>query len=176
MGKIDIRLLFQKYFETLCNYQTNERSHFDIFLQLVFPVVVSIGLFFIWPNSCSNAGDLISNFISCISIISGFMCGVAVLLFQLRLQMCSQQDPKPLDRELALVDESFHISMWAVFDGLIVVGFLCAAPLLNNVNELVSRFFFCLAISFLINFLQVTCMVLKRISAAYTSFSRGWKM
>ena len=104
------------------------------------------------------------------------MCGVAVLLFQLRLQMCSQQDPKPLDRELALVDESFHISMWAVFDGLIVVGFLCAAPLLNNVNELVSRFFFCLAISFLINFLQVTCMVLKRISAAYTSFSRGWKM
>lgn len=34
MGKIDIRLLFQKYFETLCNYQTNERSHFDIFLQL----------------------------------------------------------------------------------------------------------------------------------------------
>lgn len=45
MGKIDIRLLFQKYFETLRNYQTNERSHFDIFLQLVFPVVVSIGLF-----------------------------------------------------------------------------------------------------------------------------------
>lgn len=176
MGKIDIRLLFQKYFETLCNYQTNERSRFDIFLQLVFPVVVSIGLFFIWPNSCSNTGDLISNLISCISIISGFMCGVAVLLFQLRLQMCSQQDPKPLDCELALVDESFHISMWAVVDGLIVVGFLCAAPLLNNVNEFVSRFFFCLAISFLINFLQVTCMVLKRISAAYTSFSRGWKM
>lgn len=104
------------------------------------------------------------------------MCGVAVLLFQLRLQMCSQQDPKPLDRELALVDESFHISMWAVVDGLIIVGLLCAAPPINNVNELVSRFIFCVAISLLINFLLVTCMVLKRISAAYTSFSRGWKM
>lgn len=45
MGKIDILLLFQKYFETLCNYQTNERSHFDIFLQLVVPVLVSIVLF-----------------------------------------------------------------------------------------------------------------------------------
>lgn len=176
MGKIDILLLFQKYFETLCTYQTNERSHFDIFLQLVVPVLVSIVLFFFWPNSCSNAGDLISNLISCISIISGFMCGVAVLLFQLRLQMCSQQDPKPLDRELALVDESFHISMWAVVDGLIIVGLLCAAPPINNVNELVSRFIFCVAISLLINFLLVTCMVLKRISAAYTSFSRGWKM
>lgn len=139
-------------------------------------MLVSIVLFFFWPNSCSNAGDLISNLISCISIISSFMCGVAVLLFQLRLQMCSQQDPKPLDRELALVDESFHISMWTVVDGLIVVGLLCAAPPINNVSELFSRFIFCLAISLLINFLLVTCMVLKRISAAYTSFSRGWKM
>lgn len=176
MGKTNILLLFQKYFKTLCNYQTNKKSLFDIFLQLVFPVLVSIILFFTMPNSCSYTNDLISNIISCISIISGFMCGVAVLLFQLRLQMCSQKDPKPLDRELALVDESFHISMWAVVDGLIVVGFLCVVPLINNVYKPVSRFLFCLASSFLINFLLVTCMVLKRISAAYTSFSRGWKM
>ena len=138
--------------------------------------LLSVALFFNWPDGCINLEDLISNLISCISIISGLMCGVAVLLFQLRFQMSSQKDPKPLDREFTMVDESFHISMWTVLDGLFVVGLLCIAPLTKNFNELFSRFLFCLAAFFLLNFLLVTLMTLKRISAAYTAFSRGWKM
>lgn len=176
MGKIDFWQLLIKYIDTLRNYQTNKISFIDIFVQLIVPALLSVALFFNWPDSRINLGDLISNLISCISIISGLMCAVAVLLFQLRLQMSSQKDPKPLDREFTLVDESFHISMWTVLDGLFVVGLLCFAPLTKNINELFSRFLFCLAAYFLGNFLLVTLMALKRISAAYTAFSRGWKM
>lgn len=75
-----------------------------------------------------------------------------------------------------MVDESFHISMWTVLDGLFIVVLLCIAPLTKNINELFSRFLFCLAAFFLLNFLLVTLMTLKRISAAYTTFSRDWKM
>lgn len=176
MGKIDFWPLLIKYVDTLRNYQTNKISPIDILVQLIIPVLLSVALFFYWPDSCINLDDLISNLISCISIISGLMCGVAVLLFQLRLQMSSQKDPKPLDREFDLVDESFHISMWTVLDGLFAVGLLCIAPLAKNINELCSRILFCLAAFFLLNFLFVTLMALKRISAAYTIFSRGWKM
>ena len=174
MGKIDFWPLLIKYIDTLRNYQTNKISLIDIFVQLIVPALLS--LFFKWPDSRINLGDLISNLISCISIISGLMCAVAVLLFQLRLQMSSQKDPKPLDREFVLVDESFHISMWTVLDGLFAVGLLCMAPLAKSISELLSRILFCLAAFFLLNFLFVTLMALKRISAAYTTFSRGWKM
>ena len=168
MGKIDFWPLLIKYIDTLRNYQTNKISLIDIFVQLIVPALLSVALFFKWPDSRINLGDLISNLISCISIISGLMCAVAVLLFQLRLQMSSQKDPKPLDREFMLVDESFHISMWTVL--------LCMAPLAKSISELLSRILFCLAAFFLLNFLFVTLMALKRISAAYTTFSRGWKM
>ena len=71
---------------------------------------------------------------------------------------------------------TFHISMWTVLDGLFVVGLLCMAPLAKSISELLSRILFGLAAFFLLNFLFVTLMALKRISAAYTTFSRGWKM
>lgn len=176
MGKIDFWPLLIKYIDTLRNYQTNIISLIDIFVQLIVPALLSVALFFNWPDSRINLGDLISNLFSCISIISGLMCAVAVLLFQLRLQMSSQKDPKPLDREFVLVDESFHISMWTVLDGLFAVGLLYMAPLAKSISELLSRILFCLAAFFLLNFLFVTLMALKRISAAYTTFSRGWKM
>lgn len=176
MGKINFWPLLIKYIDTLRNYQTNKISPTDVAVQLVIPALPCVVLYFNWPGSCVDFEDLISNLMGCISIISGLMCGVAVLLFQLRLQMCSQKDPKSLDREFTLVDESFHISMWTVLDGLFVVGLLCFAPLTKNINELFSRFLFCLAAYFLGNFLLVTLMALKRISAAYTAFSRGWKM
>lgn len=176
MGKINFWAILIKYIDTLRNYRTNKISPGDVTVQLVIPALLSVALFFKWSDGWVNCGDLITNLISCISIISGLMCGVAVLLFQLRLQMGSQKDPKPLDREFTLVDESFHISMWVVLDGLLVVGFLCIAPLTKNINEIFSRLLFCLAAFFLLNFLLVTLMALKRISAAYTTFSRGWKM
>lgn len=91
MGKISFWQLLIKYIATLRNYQTNKISHGDIFVQLIAPALLSVALFFNWPDSCINLEDLISNLISCISIISGLMCGVAVLLFQLRLQMSSQK-------------------------------------------------------------------------------------
>lgn len=176
MGKINFWAILIKYIDTLRNYRTNKISPADVSVQFVIPALLSVALFFKWPDTCVNFENLTSNLMGCISIISGLMCGVAVLLFQLRLQMCSQKDPKPLDRELTLVDESFNISMWIVLDGLIVIGLLCIAPLTKNINELFSRLLFCLAAFFLLNFLLVTLMALKRISAAYTTFSRGWKM
>lgn len=176
MGKINFWAILIKYIDTLRNYRTNKISPADVTVQLVIPALLSVALFFKWPDGWVNFEDLITNLISCISIISGLMCGVAVLLFQLRLQMSSQKDPKPLDRELTLVDESFHISMWVVLDGLLVVGLLCIAPLTKNINEIFSRLLFCFSAFFLLNFLLVTLMALKRISAAYTTFSRGWKM
>lgn len=176
MGKINFWPLLIKYIDTLRNYQTNKISPTDILVQLISPALLSVALFFKWPDSCINLDDSISNLISCISIVSGFMCGVSVLLFQLRLQMSSQKDPKPLDREFILVDESFHISMWAALDGFFAVSLLCIDPLARNINELFSRILFCLAAFFLLNFLFVTLMALKRISSAYTTFSRGWKM
>lgn len=83
MGKIDFWPLLIKYIDTLRNYQTNKISLIDIFVQLIVPALLSVALFFNWPDSRINPGDLISNLISCISIISGLMCAVAVLLFQL---------------------------------------------------------------------------------------------
>lgn len=81
MGKIDFWQLLIKYIDTLRNYQTNKISHGDIFVQLIVPALLSVALFFNWPDGCINLEDLISNLISCISIISGlyvWCCGTSL--------------------------------------------------------------------------------------------------
>lgn len=65
MGKIDFWPLLIKYIDTLRNYQTNKISLIDIFVQLIVPALLSVALFFNWPDSRINLGDLISNLISC---------------------------------------------------------------------------------------------------------------
>lgn len=52
MGKIDFWQLLIKYIDTLRNYQTNKISHGDIFVQLIVPALLSVALFFNWPDGC----------------------------------------------------------------------------------------------------------------------------
>ena len=173
MGKANIRPLVRGYLDTLRNYLTGKVSWGDVTFQLVIPAMASFALFILWPVYTADVSGLISNIISCVSIVSGLMCGVAVLLFQLRLQMTIQDDPKPTDRELKLVDESFKASMWAVLIGLASVGILIVAPLvrLNQMRHLLySLGLFCL-----MNFMMTTFMVLKKTASAYELFSRGWQ-
>ena len=61
MGKIDFWPLLIKYIDTLRNYQTNKISPTDILVQLIIPALLSMALFFKWPDSCINLDDLISN-------------------------------------------------------------------------------------------------------------------
>lgn len=173
MGKANVWLIVRGYLNSLQKYPSAKPSWGDMAFQVVVPALISTLLFIYWPNFQVDISSFVSNAISCVSIVSGFMGGVSVLLFQLRLQMTTQEDPKPLDRELKLVDESFDISIWAVLIGLVSVGILIVAPLVNLTpfrHMLYSVSLFCL-----MNFMMTTFMVLKKISAAYNKFSRGWQ-
>lgn len=172
MGKIGLFGIAGKYLGTLRSYRTGKPMVRDVLVQLVVPGALALAAV-IWPLEPEAIARISGNVISGVSIISGLLCGVAVMLFELRMQMRSQVDPKPTKRETTLVDETFHDIMWATVAGFASVLLMIAGDALASCWA-VQRTAYGLAIFFLLNFILVTCMCLKRLSATYSVVSEGW--
>lgn len=173
MGKIGLSGVAAKYLGTLRSYRTGKIMFRDVLIQIVAPAIAAVALSASWPLDGVDVSGISGNVISGVSIISGLLCGVAVMVFELRVQMASQRDPKPTARETTLVDETFHDIMWATVAGFATVALMIGGEAFSFCVG-VQRVVYGLATFFLINFMLVTCMCIKRLSATYSVVSDGW--
>lgn len=173
MGKIGLFGIAGKYIGTLRNYRTGRLMARDIIVQLAFPAVAALAFSVAWPFNAEELSGFAEKVIAGVSIISGLLCGVAVMVFELRLQMASQTDPRPTKRETILVDETFHDIIWATVAGFASVALMTAGDI-ASFCDVAQRVVYGLAVFFLINFMLVTCMCIKRLSSTYSIVSDGW--
>ncbi|WP_419044880.1 hypothetical protein [Enorma massiliensis] len=173
MGKMNLWLVARGYLSTLVDARTEKISPIDMTVQVAAPVVCGVVFYFVWPLSNEAVENLAEGFVSGVSIVSALLCGVAVMVFQLRLQLASQTKPQPTLRESKLIDEMFYDVLWAVvvgFGSVLLLVLRDAAPFgLEAWKAIVS-----VAGALLLNFIMVTCMCLKRLGAAYEIVSKYW--
>ena len=174
MGKISLVGVALAYIRTLKSYKKNRYMLSDIIVQLVMPAVAGILFALFWPLSASRLSALSGNVVSCVSIVSALLCGVAVMVFQLRMQMSAQSDPKPTRRERTLVDETFHDILWAVVAGFASVALIVIAEMMAD-ECAPQKIVYGVSVFFLLNFILVTCMCIKRLHSAYQVISEGWQ-
>lgn len=95
---------------------------------------------------------------------------MAVMVFQLRMQMSAQEERPPRKKVKRLVDETFYDILWAVVAGFTSV-FLTIATGATESVDVIQRVSGGFAVLFLGNFVMVTCMCIKRLSSTYREFS-----
>lgn len=173
MGKTSLVVVAVAYFRTLKSYRTERYMASDIAVQLVAPALLGAGFAVAWPVSACDLSEAVGNTVSGVSIVSALLCGVAVMVFQLRLQIASQDSPRPTKRESTLVDETFHDILWAVVAGFASVTLFTLFGMLPD-DGAVQRVIVGAAVFFLLNFLLVTCMCIKRLHSAYEIVSKCW--
>lgn len=166
MRKIDSQGIFKGYISTLSYYPSKKISKGDIAIQIGLPIVAGIAFFVFWPLGEKAIEHLSSDITTCISIISALLCNVAVLLFQLRYQMSTQDNPEPTPKETTLIDYMFHDVLWAVFVGFVSVIVLVIGNSVGN-SSFFGHVLISIVISFLCNFVLVTCICIKRLNFAY---------
>lgn len=173
MGKVSLFSVAKEYLGTLTSYRTKKPMIGDILVQLVLP-----GLFAAWltvgkPVEASVIAAIADKAVVGVSIISALLCGVAVMMFQLRVQMSTSEDFRPTERESALVDHTFHDLLWAVVAGFasVILSIVSSA---FGIDSVWRAAVYGLMAFFFVNFVLVTCMCIKRISKTYVTVSSRW--
>lgn len=170
MGKISLLGVVKAYINTLRSYKTNKIMPSDIVVQIILPAFVAVSFAVFWPFEQRELNDISANIISGVSIISALLCGVAVMVFQLRMQMSTQNDLRQTKKVRRLVDDTFNDILWAVVSGFTSVVLTIvtnALGSLENYQRILGGF----TVFFLGNFVLVTCMCIKRLGATYREFS-----
>lgn len=107
MGKISLRGLFVRYLRTLHSVDDDSLYIPDVFVHFAIP----FGLF-IWAiidtHSAAAVRAYFANAMTAISVISGFMCGLAIMIFELRINLNqSNGELGENAHEIELIDELF---------------------------------------------------------------------
>lgn len=170
MGKTSLLGVARAYFNTLRSYRTKRVMLSDLIVQIGLPAVAAVSFAVLWPLGEDELSSVSSNVISGVSIVSALLCGVAVMVFQLRVQMSAQGERPSREKVRLLVDETFYDILWAVVAGFISVFLTVAMGVAEGV-EVLQRVLAGLAVLFLGNFVLVTCMCVKRLSSTYKEFS-----
>jgi hypothetical protein len=177
VSKISIRGIFRAYFSTLRNSARGRISGVDVSVQLVAPALLAIAYVVLKAAGRIEApcDAVIDRAVSLASIVSGFLCVTAFMVFRLRVDLSFRDatDRKETDEELLLVDELYKDMLWAVVAGfgsatlftLLGVASAAWAP-----AGLVVEVF---AVAFFMNFCLVVCMCLKRMLSVY-EVARFW--
>lgn len=175
MDKVKLVRVFRAYIEGL--KADGKLRLRDALIQFIIPVVVGMATFLYLTfvsEDISRVEPIVANAISAVSIISGLMCALAVLVFQLRVQLSSEKTVKVKESECSLVDHLFNDALWDVVVGLLcVLLFVISSGAINGESAL---FAVLLAISsaMAMHFLFVTAMCIKRLSIAYEIVSKAW--
>lgn len=181
LDKLNLSNIAKSYLATLHrgDYADSNGKHpiswSDFFVQICIPVVCAIGFGFFIKDSSSleSTCDFFSKAITCISIIASLFFGLSTMVFQMRLEMRNQHDPTPREDELSVVDQFFHIILWAILIGFITVV-LCMITTTHPIWTPIRMISASLAIGTSLNFFMVTCMSLKRIYRIYDIISKEW--
>ena len=114
------------------------------------------------------------NAITALSIVSALLCGLAVAVFQLRIQISSGSSGLGVrDAEVKLIDELFAAILWADVAGFSAAGMLVVAGV-DNLASVVCDIATACSLGVTCNFAVVVCMCLKRLSIAYHLASKEW--
>ncbi len=170
MGKISLFGIARAYLNTLRSYKTKKIMLSDLLVQIVLPAVAAAAFAILWPLDEEKLSSVSANVISGVSIVSALLCGVAVMVFQLRMQMSAQGGRPPREKVRRLVDETFYDILWAVVVGFAAVFLTIAMGVAEGVDVL-QRALGGLAVFSLGNFVLVTCMCVKRLCSTYREFS-----
>ena len=168
MGMSAVVGIAKSYFSTLKN-QRSGRTHIGaLMVQLGAPIAIGI----IWLLT----GPLISspsNAIVGISIVSALLCAMATMLFQIRMSLRASEkageDCFVTEKDLKLVDELFAAVLWAILFGLAVVLLMVVLEWLGiyRLDDCVGRCLSALQIAFIVHFVFVIGVVLKRLNRVY---------
>lgn len=173
LGMSSVSAIVENYFKSLSDQQSEKKSKKTICAQIALPVCLgaAFGLF----------GPIIriyNDAIVGISIVSALLCAMATLLFQTRsdwhFSRKKEVESFVTDKDLELVDQLFAAVMWAILFGLvttfvmIVVSWLDGAWLDNHIGHIFSG----VIIAFVIHFVFVVGLILKRLNRVYDLFAR----
>lgn len=173
MGKISLRGLFVRYLKTLHSVDDDSLYKPDIFVHFVIPIG-----FFIWAiidtDNAATVRAYFANAMTAISVISGFMCGLAVMIFELRINLNqSNGELGESAQEIKLIDELFSDVLWSVVVGFLTVGCMAISGEIDD-TAAVNNLFTAFSLALCCNFIVVTLMCLKRIDVCYQVISRFW--
>ena len=177
MGKTSLRTIRDEYLKTLRTDPRNQGSPFnkhDLLMHVFLPIFVSLLYGVAWPLSGEALDGMCGNIVTGVSIVSSLMCGVAVMIFQLRVQIAAPGEVDATPDEIELIDETFSDVLWSVVVGfaavlLLIIGDIAAAAL-----PMLRRAFVSVAIGLVTNLAIVTCMSLKRMNASYLTVAKVW--
>ncbi|WP_302796903.1 hypothetical protein [Adlercreutzia equolifaciens] len=179
MGKASLSSIARAYFDTL-HVGTSGKTRFaDVFLQILLPLLVGAALF--CSAALTEGNGLVpfvvgafSDITAALSIISALLCALAIMVFQLRIQMAADDmEAVATKQETQLVDELFSDVLWAVVCGFAAVVLMIVAGSLGS-DTVAAWVLAAVSLAVLLNFCAVTCMCLKRMSVAYSVVSRSW--
>ncbi len=182
MGKSSVMPIFKEYIRTLHGIDDRLRIK-DVVVHLVVPAAVGIAVGAFVPTEVQDAiSGSLPTAITAVSIVSAFMCAMAVMVFQLRIQVADALDGKSgaalVDKvkkgDLKLVDELFHDVMWSIVVGFASAFCMTAGCFLVGVQEVAFRISLGASAALLLNDVLVVCMCLKRMSSAYVIVSKSW--
>lgn len=173
MGKISLRGLFVRYLRTLHSVDDDSLYIPDVLVHFISPLGLLIWAI-IKSDSAAAVRVYFANAMTVISVISGFMCGLAVMIFELRINLNqSNGELGENDQEIELIDELFSDVLWSVVVGFLSVGCMAISGETTDAS-MVNNLFTAFSLAFCCNFIVVTLMCLKRIDVCYQVISRFW--
>ncbi len=173
MGKICLKGIFERYCKTLHSVDDNSLYIPDALIHLGLPLAFFI-FAIIKAEHVIQLRAFFPNAITAISVISGFMCGLAVMIFELRISLDqSRGELGESAQEIELIDELFSDVLWCVVVGFLTVGFMAFSGGESD-TSLANSLFTALALGLCVNFVIVAFMCIKRIDACYQFVSRFW--
>lgn len=173
MGKISLRGLFVRYLRTLHSVDDDSLYIPDVLVHFISPLGLLIWAI-IKSDSAAAVRVYFANAMTVISVISGFMCGLAVMIFELRINLSqSNGELGENTREIDLIDELFSDVLWSVVVGFLSVGCMAVSGEIND-TAAVNNLFTAFSLALCCNFTVVTLMCLKRIDVCYQFISRFW--
>ena len=110
----------------------------QVAIQFAFPIMASTAFMSLGVRINER-----SNLVSLISIITGLMCAVAVLLFEIRTSIL-REDKTIVSTDEKATDELFHLCCWLISIGiigaliLILPDFVCSIDIPRQFNDLYS--------------------------------------
>lgn len=81
MGKISLLGVAVAYLNTLRSYRTKKVMLSDILVQVGLPAIAAVAFAISWPLDEEELSTVSNNVISGVSIVSGLLCGVAVMVW-----------------------------------------------------------------------------------------------
>lgn len=177
MGKTSLKGIRDGYLNTLRENPGTPGSRFnrhDLLLQIFLPATFAALFGVAWPLDEIALQRVCGNVVTGVSIISSLMCGVAVMLFQLRIQLALPDDIDASEGEAELIDQTFSDVLWSVVIGFAAVVLLMVGDVLFGIAPVLHRACVSVAFGMVANLAIVTCMSLKRMNASYEIVAKVW--